>query len=231
MNVSRSGFYQRQVQPLTAKEIADQVLTDTIRRVWADSRHSYGSRRVHAELRLGRNIACGRQRVERLMRNAQIQGIYRRRHRGCTIRDNTQTGFPDRVNRAFHPDRADRLWCMDITEHPTPQGKVYLAVVIDAYSRRVIGWSIADHMKATLVSDALDMATTRRRPAPGSTVAHSDHGAQGGIKGSSQRLDMEVEDGATAGMDGDADGKAGDAVAGQAADSSGGGAGVLAQGR
>jgi putative transposase len=82
------------------------------------------------------------------------------------------------VGRAFNPAEPDRLWCMDVTEHPTGDGKVYLAVVLDAFSRMVVGWSIAEHMRAELVVDALQMAIWRRRPPAGQCVAHSDHGSQ-----------------------------------------------------
>jgi putative transposase len=179
MGVSTSGFYQRRNQPVTTKEADDAELTRVIHDIWIDSRRSYGSPRVHAELRLGRGIRCGHHRVERLMRIAGIQGIHRRRRpRGCTRRDPKATPNPDLVQRAFDPAEPDRLWCMDITEHPTATGKVYVAVVLDAFSRRVVGWSIADHMHAGLVADAIDMATLRRRPPHGQTIAHSDHGSQ-----------------------------------------------------
>lgn len=178
MNVSTSGYYQRLATPVTVKETADAELTELISEIWTASRRSYGAPRVHAELVLGRGMRCGRQRVERLMRAAGIQGIYRRRTRGCTHRDERATPNPDLVERAFDPAEPDRLWCMDITEHPTGTGKIYLAVVLDAFSRRVVGWSIADHIRAELVADAIDMATLRRRPPEGQTVAHSDHGSQ-----------------------------------------------------
>ena len=101
---------------------------------------------------------------------------YRRRG-GCT-RPGDGDLSDDLVNRAFDPDAPDRLWCMDITEHPIGDGEMYLAVVLDAFSRRVVGWSIADHMRAELVADALQMATWRRRPPEGQTIAHADHGGQ-----------------------------------------------------
>jgi putative transposase len=142
------------------------------------SRRSYGSPRVHAELRLGEGICCSRKRVERLMRQANVAGIYRRKNRGCTRRDVDAQPSDDLVNRSFDPAQPDRLWVMDVTEHPTGEGKVYLAVVLDAFSRRVVGWSIADHIRSELVVDALQMATWRRRPLAGQTVAHSDHGSQ-----------------------------------------------------
>ena len=145
--------------------------------VHRQSRGTYGSPRVHAELRLGANIRIGRKRVERLMRQAGIEGVYRRRRRGCTRRDPNAVPSDDLVNRQFSVDAPDRLWVSDITEHPTDTGKVYLGIVLDAWSRRVVGWSIADHLRAELVVDALQMAIWRRRPSNG-TVVHSDHGTQ-----------------------------------------------------
>ena len=177
MKVSTSGFYAWQANPVSEKEMSDAFLTNTIIDIHRMSRRSYGSPRVHAELRLGEDIRCARKRVERLMRQAGITGIHRRRRRGCTRRDPAAEPADDLVNRAFDPTEPDQLWVMDVTEHPTENGKVYLAVVLDAFSRMVIGWSIADHMRQELVVDALQMAIWRRRPAPGTTVAHSDHGS------------------------------------------------------
>jgi putative transposase len=154
------------------------VLTNTIVDIHRMSRRSYGSPRVHAELRLGQGRRCSRKRVERLMRKAGITGIYRRKYRGCTRRDPGATPAKDLVNRRFAVDEADRLWVMDVTEHPSDEGKVYLGVVVDAFSRRVVGWSIADHMRSELVVDAVQMAVWRRRPPAGQTIAHSDHGSQ-----------------------------------------------------
>jgi putative transposase len=111
------------------------------------------------------------------MRNAGIEGVYRRRRRGCTRRDPEAVPSDDLVNRRFTVDGPNKLWVSDITEHPTDTGKVYLGVVLDAFSRRVIGWSIADHLRAELVVDALQMAIWRRQPAE-PTVVHSDHGTQ-----------------------------------------------------
>jgi putative transposase len=178
MKVSTSGFYAWRVDPVWERDLNDAYLTNTIVDIHRMSRGSYGSPRVHAELRLGEGIRCGRKRVERLMRQAHVQGIHRRRRRGCTRRDPNAQPTEDLVNRAFDPAEPDRLWMMDITEHPTGDGKLYLAIVLDAFSRMVVGWSIADHMRAELVVDALQMATWQRQPPAGSTVAHSDHGAQ-----------------------------------------------------
>jgi putative transposase len=142
------------------------------------SRRSYGSPRVHAELVLGEGIRCSRKRVERLMRQTGIAGIHRRKGHGCTRRDPDATPSEDLVKRQFAVDEPDRLWVMDVTEHPTDEGKVYLGVVVDAWSRRVVGWSIADHIRSELVVDAVQMAIWRRRPQAGQTIAHSDHGSQ-----------------------------------------------------
>jgi putative transposase len=177
MKVSTSGFYAWRAQPCSDRDWDDAILTNTIVDIHALSRRSYGSPRVHAELRLGQGTRCSRKRVERLMRQAGVAGIYRRRGRGCTRRDGSEPS-DDLVGRAFDPTEPDRLWVMDVTEHPTLGGKVFLAVVLDAFSRRVVGWSIADHVRSELVVDAVEMAIWRRRPPQGQTVAHSDHGAQ-----------------------------------------------------
>jgi transposase InsO family protein len=175
LRVSSSGYYDWRGRPPSARAIADQALSAQIREIHTYSRGTYGAPRVHAELRLGRSVRCSRKRVARLMRQASLCGIYRRR------RKRGQPAPPvhdDLVQRRFVADRPDRLWLTDITEHPTREGKVYLAAVLDVYARRIIGWSIADHLRAELVVDALEMARWRRRPAPGATVLHSDRGAQ-----------------------------------------------------
>jgi putative transposase len=177
MRVSTSGFYAWRANPVRDKDLDDAYLSNTIVDIWTMSRRSYGSPRVHAELRLGLDVRCSRKRVERLMRQAQIVGIHRRRRGGCTRRDLDAQPSDDLVQRSFDPTEPDRLWVMDVTEHPTGNGKAYLAVVLDAFSRRVVGWSIADHMRSELVVDALQMAIWRRRPPAGQTIAHSDHGS------------------------------------------------------
>jgi len=188
MKVTTSGYYkwrERQTDPSTrARE--DHELSATIIEIHRQSRGTYGAPRVHAELRLGAGIRVGRKRVARLMRQAGIESVYRRRRRrGCTRRDPEAVPSDDLVNRAFTVGEPDRLWVSDITEHPTATGKVYLAVVLDAYSRRVIGHSIADHLRAELVVDALQMAIWRRQNTDG-TLVHSDHGTQTGLNRSSQ---------------------------------------------
>ncbi len=178
MKVATSAYYAWISKPVSDRDLDDAYLTNTIVDIHRMSRRCYGSPRVHAELVLGEGVCCSRKRVERLMRQAGVRGIHRRRGRGCTRRDPEATPAADLVNRAFDPPEPDRLWMMDVTEHPTGDGKVYVAVVLDAFSRMVVGWSIADHIRAELVVDALQMATWRRRPPKGQTVAHSDHGSQ-----------------------------------------------------
>ena len=178
MKVSTSGFYQWKAQPISDRDWDDAVLTNTIVNIHRMSRLSYGSPRVHSELRLALHTFCSRKRVERLMRQARVAGIYRRRGHGCTKRDPAAELNDDLVGRQFDPDGPDRLWVMDVTEHPTDTGKLYCAVVLDAYSRRVVGWTIADHTRSELVVDALQMAIWRRQPPEHTTIAHSDQGSQ-----------------------------------------------------
>ncbi len=178
LGVSESGFFESRSRPRSPRATANVALLETIQEIHAMSRGTYGSPRVWAELRLGAGIRVSRKRVERLMRLHGLEGVYRRRRRGCTKKNPAATPVEDLVNRRFHASGPDRLWVMDVTEHPTGEGKVYLAVVLDAWSRRVVGWSIADHLRAELVCDALDMATWRRRPPRDQTITHSDHGSQ-----------------------------------------------------
>jgi putative transposase len=181
LGVSRAGFYEwraTQVNPCRrARENAE--LVGTIREIHTASRGTYGSPRVTAELRLGLGQAVNHKRVERLMRCERIQGVHRRRrNKGVTRRDPKAEPAEDLVNRQFSVTEPDRLWCGDITEHPTLEGKVYVCAVLDAWSRRAVGWSIADHLRAELVCDALDMARWRRRPPEHQTIMHTDHGSQ-----------------------------------------------------
>ena len=175
LRVSRSGFYEWRGRPASARQVADAALITTISQVHQASRATYGAPRVHAELRLGLGVACGRKRVARLMRRAGLAGVcHRRKHRRAGP---APAVHEDLVQRRFVADAPDRLWVTDITEHPTAEGKVYCAAVLDVFSRVVVGWSIADHMRSELVVDALEMARWRRRPAAGAVV-HSDRGSQ-----------------------------------------------------
>jgi putative transposase len=180
LGVSRSGFYDwltAQANPC-ARRVADAALSETIVEIHRQSRGTYGAPRVDAELRLGREVRVGRKRVERLMRAKGLEGVTRRRRRGLTKRDAAAIPNDDLVARKFTPEAPNQLWVADITEHPTDEGRVYCAVVFDAWNRQVVGHSIADHLRAELVVDALDMACWRQRPEAGRTVHHSDHGTQ-----------------------------------------------------
>jgi putative transposase len=175
LGVSRSGYYEWKGRPGSARESRDKELLKLIERVHAESRGSYGSPRVTAELRLGLGVGVNRKRVERLMRQASIQGIYRRRGRKNLVNSATED---DLVRRDFTAAWPDALWLTDITGHPTDEGKLYCAAVMAAFSRRIIGWSIAARQDTDLVINALSMAVARRQPEQGKTVLHSDHGTQ-----------------------------------------------------
>ena len=175
LGVSVSGYYEWFDRPLSARALRDVWLTECIGRVHSESRGIYGVRRVHAELVLGLDITVGREAVARLMRRAELQGISGRpRYRRVP---NVVTAS-DRVERQFGRDARDKLWVTDITEHPTREGKVYCAAVLDTFSRRIVGWSIDAHPTAALVTNALSMAIEQRKPPEGSTVIHSDQGTQ-----------------------------------------------------
>ena len=185
LGVARAGYYAWASRPPSARAVADAALLEQIRDIHARSRGTYGAPRVHAELRLGLDVQVGRKRVARLMRAAGLQGCHRRRLRGLTRRDPQAAPAPDLVERNFTPPGPDRLWVADITQQRTDEGWLYLAVVLDCFSRRIVGWSMAEHLRTDLVLDALDMAIAQRQPGAG-LVHHSDHGCQLGFKGSSQ---------------------------------------------
>jgi putative transposase len=173
LGVSESGYYAWKRRPPSARAVRHVWLSELIARIHADSRGVYGARRVHAELTLGHGIAVGHGQVELLMGRVGIHGVSGRpRFRRVP---NVATAS-DLVERQFHRDEPDQLWVTDITEHPTREGKVYCAVVLDAFSRRVVGWSIDSCPTAALVTNALGMAIDQRTP--DSTVIHSDQGTQ-----------------------------------------------------
>jgi transposase InsO family protein len=173
LNVSVSGYYAWRGRPPSPRTLRHLWLTEQIRAVHLASRGTYGSRRVHAELRLGRGILVGYHAVEMLMRRAGVKGLPGSRR--PRPRHETPTA-DDLVHRAFGRPGPDQLWVTDITEHPTREGKVYCAVVLDTFSRRVVGWSIDSTQTSTLVTNALGMAISNRNPQQ--TVIHSDHGTQ-----------------------------------------------------
>ena len=176
LGVSRSGFHAWLKRTPSRRWVDDVRLLELIHEIHRDSDGTYGSPRVHAELR-HRGVRVGRKRVERLMRRHGLSGLVKRRKGKTTVRVPGVRPAPDLVARDFAPTEANRLWVADLTEVSTWEGKLYLAVVLDCFSRRVVGWSMRDDMRAELVVEALEMAVRRRKPEPG-LVHHSDQGSQ-----------------------------------------------------
>jgi putative transposase len=176
LDVSRSGFHAWQRRAPSDRALADGWLVEQVARVHRQSRGTYGARRVHASLRQ-QGIRVGRKRVERLMRAQRLSGSVPRKRVRTTIRVPGVRAADDLVLRDFAPSAANQLWVADIKYVPTAAGWLYLAAVVDCFSRRVVGWSMRDDLRAELVVDALEMAVARRRPKPG-LVHHSDRGSQ-----------------------------------------------------
>jgi putative transposase len=176
LGVSTSGYYAWAKRPPSARAVADRALSERIRAIHARSRGTYGAPRIHAELR-EEGVSCSRRRVARLLRAAELQGCHRRKGVRTTRRTPEMAPAPDLVKRDFAAVAPDRLWVADITFVPTWAGFLYLAVVLDAYSRRVVGWAMAEHLRAELVIEAVEMALWRRRPGKG-LIHHSDQGSQ-----------------------------------------------------
>jgi transposase InsO family protein len=174
LEVSVNGYYSWKKRPPSARAVRHAMLAEVIREVHDASRQTYGARRIHAELVLGRGLTVARCTVELVMQRHGLTGLPGRpKYRKVP----NQPTASDLVDRQFGRDQPDRLWVTDITEHPTREGKVYCAVVLDTFSRRVVGWSIDTHPAATLVVNALGMAIENRQPTD-STVIHSDQGTQ-----------------------------------------------------
>ncbi len=175
VGVSASGFYAWRVRGVSSRAVRHAWLTDLICEVHAASFGRYGAPRVHAELVMGRGIVVGHNAVAMLLQRAGLRGMTGSR-RSQHVPDSATA--LDLVDRVFSRSARDELWVTDITEHPTREGKVYCAVVLDAFSRRVVGWSIDSSPTAALATNALGMALENRRPQPQTTVIHSDHGVQ-----------------------------------------------------
>jgi len=177
LEVSRSGFHAWAKRAPSPRALKDARLTERIRQIHAEHRQVYGSPRIHAELVMASGERIGRKRVERLMRQAGISGLVARKRGRTTVRVPGVRVCEDLVDRAFMAAAPDRLWVADITYLRTWEGWLYLVAVQDVYSRRIVGWAMDSHMRTELVTDALQMALTRRRPAPG-LIWHSDQGGQ-----------------------------------------------------
>jgi putative transposase len=175
LEISPSGFYACRSRPPSARSLEDARLAERIRAIHEGSRGTYGAPRVHAEL-ADEGVRIGRKRVARLMRAEGLRGVSRRRFETTTVRDASARAAPDLVRRDFAAKAPDQLWVADITYVPTWAGFLYLAVVLDAWSRRVVGWAMATHLRSELVLDALEMAVRQRQPA--GVVHHSDQGCQ-----------------------------------------------------
>jgi putative transposase len=176
LGVSEAGYYAWRQRPPSARAVADTALLKRVRTIHASSRETYGAPRVHAELRAG-GERHGRKRIARLMRAAGLVGASRRRNGVTTTRrDPDARPAPDLVDRDFAATAPNQLWVADITFVPTANGFLYLAVVLDAWSRKIVGWAMATHLRAELVMDALEMAIGQRRPRD--VIHHSDQGSQ-----------------------------------------------------
>ncbi len=179
LKVSKSGFYGWRDRPPSKRSKADALLSEKIARIHEHSHETYGAPRIHFELRtLG--VRCARKRVARLMREAGLFGCGGRRRKARTTlgaRTERTPPAPDLVKRNFTPEAPDHLWVADITYVRSWEGWLYLAFVLDTYSRKIVGWSMASHLKTGLVLDAVNMAIYNRRPQPG-LIHHSDRGSQ-----------------------------------------------------
>jgi len=175
LGVSPSGYYAWRDRPVSARSARNTDLMARIRQIHAYSRGTYGAPRVHAELR-EQGTVISRKRVARLMAAAGLRGVSRRRWIITTQREEGQRPAPDLVERQFSSPVPNRLWVSDITHLPTWEGELFLAVVLDVFSRRVVGWAMSTSLKTELVLDALNMALKQRRAA--GVIHHSDQGSQ-----------------------------------------------------
>ena len=177
LRVSRSGFYAWVDRPMSARARRDVEIMALIHQIHANSYDgTYGAPRIHRELRETYGIRVGRKRVERLMRRAGLQGVQKRRFR-CTTRSGAPERFaPDLVERNFVADRPNALWLADVTYVSTAEGRLYLAAVLDVFSRLIVGWSMDERLGSQLVLVALEMAYAQRRPCE--VIHHSDHGSE-----------------------------------------------------
>jgi putative transposase len=176
LGVTAAGYHASKRRPPSLHSVEDRVLAERIEKVFEGSHRTYGAPRIHAVL-AREGIRTSRKRVARLMGERGITGVSRRRGRRIRTPRAEAPVAPDLVNRHFSAPAPDRVWFADITYVPTWEGWLFLAIVMDACSKRIVGWSMRDDLKADLVVDALGMAATRRRPAPG-LIHHSDRGGQ-----------------------------------------------------
>jgi len=175
--VSRSGYYAWRERPPSAREVANERLREEIQELRQGAEAAYGSPRMTVELQ-SRGHACSENRVARLMRREGLRAPVRRRFVPCTTdSDHDEPIAPNLLAQRAAPEGPNQVWLQDITYVPTAQGWLYLALVLDLWSRKIVGWAMADHLRSELVLSALQMAQTQRRPGPGLMV-HSDRGIQ-----------------------------------------------------
>ena len=177
LKVSRSGYYAWSRRPPSPRAVADEILTEQIRNFYVASRRTYGAPRIWLDLR-DAGVHVGRKRVARLMRQRGWQGVHRRSWRHLTKADPAAVPAPDRLGRDFTAPAPNRKWVADVTYVPTVQGWLYLAVVLDVFSRRVVGWSMDANRKTRLVCDAVTMAVANRGGTVGGVIHHSDRGGE-----------------------------------------------------
>jgi putative transposase len=190
LEIAPSTYYAAKSRPPSRRSLDDAVLSDEILRVWKENYQVYGARKVWLQLNRD-GIACGRDRVERLMKCLVISGVRRGKKTKTTLRDAaTSSSLPDLVNRRFVASRPNELWVADLTYVPTYIGFVYAAFVIDVYSRRIVGWALATHLRTELPLAALDMAVFLRDERLGELVHHSDRGSQYTSIRYTERLDQ-----------------------------------------
>lgn len=178
LGVSTAGFYHWRDRPLSSRSRTDIELTGLIHQIHANSYEgTYGAPRIHRELREGYGVRVGCKRVARLMRRAGLKGVQKRRFRRTTRPGAPERFAPDLVQRCFKADRPNALWLADVTYVPTEEGWLYLAVLLDVFSRYVVGWAMDVHLRSRLVLAALEMAYAQRCP-EGELIHHSDHGGE-----------------------------------------------------
>jgi transposase InsO family protein len=176
LEVSRSGYYAWRKRLPSKRQLENVQLAQEIDEIFTESRQTYGSPRIREELG-ARGYAVGRNRVIRIMQELGLYALQRRRYRSTTDSDHSYPVAQNLLDRRFTVSRPNEVWAADITYLWTDQGWLYLAVILDLYSRRVVGWSMKNHLRSELVIDALDMALCQRAPS-GAPLHHSDQGKQ-----------------------------------------------------
>ena len=176
LSVSRSGYYYWLKEPISQRKIKDMELKQEIKQIYQKSRKRYGSPRIQQQL-LREGYAIGKKRVERLMCELEIQAVAKRKYKATTDSAHTKPVAENLLNRDFTPDKLNTSWVADITYIPTDEGWLYLATIMDLYSRRVIGWSLRERLTKGLVIDALNMAL-KQRDISADLLLHSDRGSQ-----------------------------------------------------